>query len=236
MLIVSLIILQLIIFGVLIFIFRRIMSQNVVSATQHLDELSKDYAEKENKVNREIEEVKQKARELMVKAQEEAENLKAEIIKRADDERDNIIKQARVTSEEIIKQADKSRKQLLSEVDEMVAKEAIKKACELIQDTLPEQFKQIVHTQWVEDLIDNGFRQTERLHIPEGTLDVKVSSAFALTDEQRKKISKKLKDSLNRDVAFEVEIDPKIVAGLVISIGSLVLDGSLKSRIQEKTR
>lgn len=236
MLIISLVILQILIFGALIFIFRRIMSKNVVLATQHLEELSQDYAEKESKINKELEEARQKAQELINKSREEAEKLKMEIIKHAEDERDNIIKQARAHSEEIIQQADKSRRQLLSEIDERISKEAINKACELIQDTLPEQFKQIVHTHWLEDLIDNGFKQVERLRIPEDIQDIKVVSAFALSDEQHKRLSKKLKDSLGREVTFKAEVDPKVVAGLVIIIGSLVLDGSLKNRIQEKAR
>ena len=47
MLIVSLIILQLLIFAVLISIFKKIMTQNVASATEHLDELNQDYEKKE---------------------------------------------------------------------------------------------------------------------------------------------------------------------------------------------
>jgi len=31
-------------------------------------------------------------------------------------------------------------------------------------------------------------------------------------------------------------VDPKVVAGIVITIGSLVLDGSFKNKIQEKAR
>lgn len=43
MLMISLIILQVIIFAALIFALKKILSQNVVSATQHLDEMSQTY-------------------------------------------------------------------------------------------------------------------------------------------------------------------------------------------------
>jgi F0F1-type ATP synthase delta subunit len=236
MLIVALIVLQLLIFTGLIFIFRRIMTQNVVMATRHLDELSHDFNLKEEDLNRQLQEAKLKTQELIARAQEEAEKLKMEIIKGAEEERDKIIKNSRTHAEEIIQQADKSRQLLLSELDDRIAKEATNKAFELIQNTLPENLKKTVHTHWVEDLIENGFSKLERLHIPEGMKEAKVTSAFNLTDDERKKLSKKIKDSLGEGITLKEEIDPKVVAGIVISIGSLVLDGSLKNKIKEKTQ
>ena len=236
MLIASLIFLLLIIFVAMIFIFRRVMTQNVVLATQHLEELNQEYTKKEQEANRQLEEAQVRSQELISRAKNEAEKLKMEIIRNAEKERDSIVQQARTHSEEIIQQADKSRQQLLSELDERIAKEAIKKACELIQDTLPEQFKRLVHTHWVEDLIEGGFTKLERLHIPENIEEVEVVSAFSLTEEQRKDLTKKIKATLGREVALKEEVDEKVVAGLVINIGSLVLDGSLKNKIQEKAR
>jgi len=49
-------------------------------------------------------------------------------------------------------------------------------------------------------------------------------------------LSKKLKSLLSTDIPIKEEVDPRIVAGMVIHIGSLVLDGSLKNKIQEKAR
>jgi len=236
MLIASLIFLLLLIFAGLVFLFRRMMTQNVVLATQHLEELNQDYIKKEKEVNRQLEEARLKSQELIDKARSEAEKLKMEIIQNAEKERDSIVKQARTNSEEIIQQADKSRQQLLSEIGERITKEAVNKACELIQDTLPDKFKQEVHTHWVEDLMEGGFTKLERLRFPQDLDQVKIISAFALSEEQRKNLSRKLKAILGREIILKEEVDPKIVAGLVIVIGSLVLDGSLKNKIQEKAR
>jgi F0F1-type ATP synthase delta subunit len=236
MLIASLVMLQLIIFAVLIFVFRRIMAQNVVVATKHLDELSQDYAEKEREVNQQLEEANTKAQEIVSSAQNEAEKIKTDTLKQADEERERIIREARVQAAEMMQQADKSRNQLISEIEERIAREAINRASELVYDTIPEEFLRLVHSQWVEDLIENSFSQTERLRLPEKLEEVKVTSAFALSEEQRKKISKKLKDAFGSEVTVKEQVDPKVVAGLVISIGSLVLDGSLKNKIREKAR
>jgi len=236
MLIVSLITLLLVIFFVMVFFFRKIMSQNVVLATKHLEELSQDYAERERQINQQMEEANDKAQEIVSGAQAEAEKIKADSIKHAEEERDSIIQQARNQAQEMIQQADKSCGNLISEMEDRISKEAIKRACDLTHDLLPEEFRMMVHGKWIEDLIEKGFSQAERLRIPEGVEEVKVVSAFALNDEQRKKIAKKLKDAFGRELAIKEEVDPKIVAGLVINIGNLVLDSSLKNKIRGKIR
>ena len=231
MLILSLILFQIFIFIGLIFIFRRMMTKNVISATKHIEELNQDYAKKEQEINRQLEEVKLKSQSILKEAQDEAEKLKIQIIKEAESERDKIIGQARAQSAEIIQQADKSRQSLLQEVEERIEKEAINKACQLLQDTLPEQFKQNVHTHWVGELIKDGFNSIEQLRIPQDLQEVKITSAFSLSGEQHKILLKKLKDIFGRDITLKEEIDPGVVAGLIISIGSLVLDGSLRNKI-----
>lgn len=236
MLIISLILLQILIFAGLIFMLKRMFVRNVVSATKHLDELNQDYVKKEEEASRQLEEAKQKAQEIVSKATDEAENLKGRIIKESNDEGDAIVKEARAKSDDIIQQADKTRQRLLSEVDERVAKEAIDRACELIQHALPEQLKQDAHSQGVEELIASGFTKLERLRIPPDIREIKIISAFKLNETQRKSLSKKLKDALGHEAVLKEEVDPAMVAGIVINIGSLVLDGSLKNKIQEQAK
>jgi len=236
MLIVSLILFQVLFFAGLIFMLKRMLTQNVASATKHLDELNQDYTKKEEKATRQLEDAGKKAQEIIAKATEEAENLKGRIIKESNNEGDEIVKEARAKSDEIVQQADKVRQRLISEIEERVVNEAINRACELIQHTLPEQLKRDTHSQWVEELIANGFAKLERLRIPPDIREVKIVSAFKLNEIQHKAISKKLKDALGHEAALKEEVDSKIVAGLVINIGSIVLDGSLKNKIQEEAK
>jgi F-type H+-transporting ATPase subunit b len=232
----SLILIQVFIFAGFIFLFRNIFSRNVVSATKHLEELNQDYLKKTQEADRQLEEVKLKAQEILTGAKQEAENSLSQIIKGAEEEKDNLLKQAQAQAEEVMQRAEKSKQLLLSEMEGRISSEAVVKACQLIQDTLPEQFKKEVHQHWIQELIKGELGSMERLQLPEETEEIKIASAFALTEEQRKALSKKLKEAVGRDFKLKEEIDQKIVAGVVITIGSLVLDGSLKNRIQEKSR
>jgi F0F1-type ATP synthase delta subunit len=236
MLIVSLVLLQIVIFGGLIFILRKVLNQNVILATKHLDELNQDYSKKEQDIQKRLEDLKQKTNEILSKAQAEAQRFKETTIKQAETERDDILSKARAKGEDMMKQADKARQILISEIDERIAKEAVNKACELTQYVLPEEFKQIVHTHWLNELIKNGFDQLEKLSVAEDIHEINVKSAFDLNEEQRRLLSKNIKAVLSRDITLKETTDPNMVAGVIISIGSLVLDGSFKNKIQEQAK
>lgn len=236
MLVISLVLFQVFIFAGLIFVLRHMLTKNVTDATKHLEELNQGYTKKEQEVNLQLEDVRVKSQNILKEAQEEVEKLKAQIIKEAESERDKILNQARAQNDTIIQQAEKSRQALISELEERIERESVNKACELMQVTLPEQFKQDVHLHWVEELLENGFSKLEHLQLPKDIQEIKITTAFPLTEEQRKDLSKKLKDVLGYETVLKEEIEPKAIAGLIITIGSLILDGSLKNKIQEKTK
>lgn len=235
MILVSLVVL-LMVFTVMVIGFQKIMNKNVVVATDHLGEMAKDYEEKEKDLQQRLEETKQKCVQMLSTAKDEAEQLKANIGKEAEAEKIKIIEAARKTSQDMIEQADKSRKLLLSEIDDRIAKEAVDKAGELIQHTFSEEVKRQLHQHWAQELISGDFSSLERLRVPESLKEIRIVSAFELSETQLSALTKKLKGVLGREVATRQETDDKLVAGIVIYIDSLVLDGSLKSKILERSK
>ncbi|MFH1867394.1 MAG: F0F1 ATP synthase subunit delta [Candidatus Omnitrophota bacterium] len=236
MLIVALILLQAIIFVILIFVFRRILTQNVTLATRHLDVMNEDFSRKEQEITRQLGESKKKSEDIIIKAKDEAEKLKAQIIKEAEGKRDVILQEAQTKGTEIIEQAEKSRQLLISEMEERIEKESINKACGLAHLILPDEFKKSMHLKCIQEITESGFQDIERLHIPSDIKEVKITTAFSLNEKQLDSIAKKLKKLIPGDIKINEEVDPKIAAGLIISMGSLVLDGSLKSKIKEESK
>jgi F0F1-type ATP synthase delta subunit len=236
MVIIPLIILLALVFAVMVVVFQKIMKENVVLATRHLEELSQDYVKKEKEIDMQLEETKQKCDQMLTQAQEEAVKEKEKIVKEADSEKTKILEHARQQAQDMIEQADKSRKLLLAEINERINKEANQKACELMENNLSEEIKRQLHQYWAEELISEGFSEMERLRTPEDVKEIRIVSAFELSQTQRKLLSKKLKDVLGYEVTPKEETDQKLVAGIIIYIGNLVLDGSLKNKIEEQSK
>jgi F-type H+-transporting ATPase subunit delta len=65
----------------------------------------------------------------------------------------------------------------------------------------------------------------------ENTVDVTVTSAAPLSAAQKKAVTAALRERLGRDINLETEIDENLIGGAVVRAGDVVIDGSLRSRL-----
>jgi len=65
----------------------------------------------------------------------------------------------------------------------------------------------------------------------EGVVDVTVTSAAPLGNSQRDALSAALQRRLKRQVRLHCETDPSLLGGAVLRAGDLVIDGSVRSRL-----
>jgi len=66
----------------------------------------------------------------------------------------------------------------------------------------------------------------------ENSVDAVVTSAVALSEEQVQEIADSLKQRLGRDIRITAEIDETLIGGAVIRAGDVVIDGSLRARLE----
>ncbi len=66
----------------------------------------------------------------------------------------------------------------------------------------------------------------------EGVADVTVTSAAPLDSGQQKKFSEALSRRLKRRIRLHCETDPTLIGGAVLRSGDLVIDGSLRARLE----
>ncbi|MGL4490630.1 MAG: F0F1 ATP synthase subunit delta [Rhizobiaceae bacterium] len=77
--------------------------------------------------------------------------------------------------------------------------------------------------------IITAFRQFAAEHRGEVAAD--VTSAHALTAAQEKELKDTLKSVAGKDVAFKVAVDPSLLGGLVVKMGSRQIDTSLRTKL-----
>lgn len=81
----------------------------------------------------------------------------------------------------------------------------------------------------VADMI-RGFRSLAAKDRGEATAE--VASAVALTDAQVEALKASLKASIGKDVTLATRVDPSLLGGLVVKVGSKMIDSSLKTKLQ----
>ena len=66
----------------------------------------------------------------------------------------------------------------------------------------------------------------------ENTVDAVVTAAAPLSAEQENAIAASLRERLGRDVRISTKVDENLIGGAVIRAGDVVIDGSLRARLE----
>ena len=228
-------VLLILVFIALAVLLRYLMKQHFTSAAAHLQELSADYGHRQEELKQRLQDAEHQYEEQLTRARTEAERLVTEARHEAESLRARRLDEARQESERIVQQGMDSRDALRKEVERQVDLRALQRACELLQDALPESFRREIQRQWLDELFRDGLAQL-KLEGDDAAQTVQVVSAFPLEPAQRTALKARVKAACSKELPITEEVDPKLVAGLVITIGSLVFDGSLGSRIQQAAR
>lgn len=77
--------------------------------------------------------------------------------------------------------------------------------------------------------IATAYRQMLARH--RGEASAEVASAAPLSDAERDRLKAALKGSLGKDVALDETVDPALIGGLVVKIGSRMIDTSIRTKL-----
>lgn len=67
----------------------------------------------------------------------------------------------------------------------------------------------------------------------EKRVDVEVVSAFELNESTREKLIAALKKRLQQEVSLNTSVDKRLIGGMVIHAGDMVIDGSVRGRLNK---
>ena len=70
-----------------------------------------------------------------------------------------------------------------------------------------------------------------RLAERRGEVTAQVVAAQELTPAQREAVNEQLRKAVGRKVAIDIRVDPSLLGGLVVKVGSRMVDASLRSKL-----
>lgn len=71
----------------------------------------------------------------------------------------------------------------------------------------------------------------DRIAAEKGEVTADVASATALSDAQKDKLAETLKASVGKDVKLNLTVDESLIGGLVVKVGSQMIDTSIRSKL-----
>lgn len=72
-----------------------------------------------------------------------------------------------------------------------------------------------------------------RIAEEKGEVTAEVTAAGALSDEQLARLAATLKASVGKDVQIDLDVDESLIGGLVVKVGSQMIDTSVRSKLAQ---
>jgi len=231
MLLWQLIIIQVITFAILVFLLWQFLYKQNSAAVERLQQLYQENLKREEDLKNAQEAADQELKEKIAQHNEEIKNLKAagevdvqkmheEILARAKEEADKIVAEAEASKERI-------KASLVSEMEE----KALVLASDIIGHIFTDQVAQGIHHHLIDEFIEEIEKSDgQRLQLDVET--VEIAAPYPLTQEQEENLKKILSTKMGRSVSLKGTIDQEMVAGMVVRLENLVLDGSLRNKLK----
>ncbi|MFA5356795.1 MAG: F0F1 ATP synthase subunit delta [Candidatus Omnitrophota bacterium] len=227
----NLLLVQILTFIGIVFLLRFLFLKNLKTALTRLNTLHEQNLSKEEELNEELKRAKEQSESLIEQSRQEAEAIIAEAVKEAQKARIHMEEEARGRAEKIIADSrvdcDKIREGALKEAQGR----SIELALKMIAELLTETDKVALQYELANGIIEEISRlPKEQFNVQGG--EVKVTSSFPLLARQSEEIKKILSDKSAAAVELKENLNPDIIGGLIIEMGGMVIDGTLKNKLQ----
>lgn len=231
---VHLLILQVGFFVVLVLVLRFLFQGQLLQASTRMDKLQHQNLKKQEELKLKEETVRKECEQKLRRVEQEIEtrrknaadeihNFRENTVKRIEEERKALTAEF-LSKEKVIERRQRSESLRLGQAF----------AIEIVKMVLSEEMMKALHRQLVDELMES----IEKTMPPKAAITadaVKLRAAFRLTDDQKKTLKTRLAKALNAkeaQVALQEETDPELLAGFAVYLNGIVLDGSLRNRLE----
>jgi F0F1-type ATP synthase membrane subunit b/b' len=235
MLTLQFVVLQIIVFCVLVFFMRKMMSGDTESNVRRLSSVYEELTKKQREL---LEKNEMAEKEYQAKKEEAAliaDKLSNQALEKARKKEEEIVKKARTEAEDIIAKAYGSRDQLSREIRTEVSRQVIDFTAEMLKSIFSPEATLMLHGQFVKDFI----KEISKADF--SAVDVKenppvIRSAFPLNQIEKDEFRSILSQKLNvPDLKIETSVEIPLIAGVVLQMGTLLLDGSFANAVNESS-
>ncbi len=123
-----------------------------------------------------------------------------------------------------------AKSQAISKNDKLAAMTKIVNAAKM--DTISANFLRLIATKgrlpYVEDIILAYYDLVKK---DRNVIEAEVTVAKPLTAEQEKTLSASLNEKFNKSVDMDIMVKPAILGGIIIKVGSKMIDNSLRTKL-----
>lgn len=232
MLLWQLVLIQVVTFLALIFFLRMLFHRHLNSALKRLQRLQQENLEREEALKEELDKAKEEHRLEVASGKEEAKRLVGVAKAEAQRLRGDLTDQAKKEAKRIIEETEAKTVKMEQEFRSRMQDEAVHLSEEMIKYTFTDEGREKLQQQLLDEVIEE-LRKVDKERLKVGAGQGLVISAFPLTPQQQKSLKVVLEEKVGHPVELGEKRDPEIISGMLIKLGDLEIDGSLRNKLRK---
>jgi F0F1-type ATP synthase membrane subunit b/b' len=217
---------------VAVLILRRVLLKDTLDAVARLRQVEADVRRKEEAIRQQIESHEKEFARKKAEAEEELEKRRLSAERETAKLREQIISEAKQEADKIINQAKKNEEKLREQIRRELEQKTVELACEICKLVFTEHMTEELNRRFVDELLD-ALAELDSAGIAVDATSAEFISAHPLSDAQRQRLESIIKEKFGVEIKVQEKIQEDLLAGLILKLGSLEIDGSLRNRCNE---
>lgn len=223
---------QFVVFVVVVIVLRKLLLSDTMNAVQRLKSAESDLARKEDVMRQKMDAHEQEFLKKQAVAQEEMERRRAADEQDLSRLRDRVKSEAKIEADKILGDAQLAKEKIREQLVREMSGKAVEFAGELFKMVVSKNVGEKMNMAFVEELI-GALQDVDETSIHVEANESEFIASHKLDPAQKAKLEALLAQKFGVTISINEKIDPSLLAGLIIKLGSLEIDGSLLNRYRE---
>lgn len=229
---IPIIIMHVVVLMVLMGFIRVMIVGHAKRATMRVKQVEDEVRKKEEDIKREIEEHEKDFNEKKAEADRQLQSQREESKREAARLKEQSIAEAKKESQKIIEQAHKNEQKIKDQIARQMEEKTVEYGGRVFKLVFSDLMTGDLNKQFINELID-ALDEIEKGAITVDSAEATIITSHPLADDQKQRLESVLREKFNEQATISESTDEALLGGLVLKMGSLEIDGSLRNRYQE---
>lgn len=229
---VPIVVAHLVVLGVIVIVIRKLLVGDTIRAVNRIGQAEAEMRKKEESMRQEMDRHSQDLAGRRKELEKELDARREETDRQAAQLKEQVLEDARREANELLDKARKNERRLREQVALEMEEKAVDFGGRVFKLVFSERMTAEMNRHFVDELID-ALEQTDATGITVDAANAEFVASHPLEAAQRQRLQDLLARKFGLTMAIREVVREELLAGLVMKLGSLEIDGSLLSRYQE---
>jgi len=218
--------------AILIIVIKRLLMNDTMQAVKRIQAVEAEVRKKEESIRQEIKEHEKAFAKQKIEAEEILQKHKTQTEKELTRTREQMLTEAKQEADRVMEQARKGEQKLRQKIENEMEQKAVGYGGEIFKLVFGNRVDAELNKQFIEELLD-ALGDIDGGSITIDSSEGEVMTSQAMDADQKRRLEELLGSTFGTTIKLSERIDPGLLSGLILKLGSLEIDGSLRNRFQE---